>query len=118
MRSISHKSSHIKRSSYFRRLDQRYGYPPDVIVENFQQKLKAIKTLDRYSEFVKAIKMDDTIKTSEDMIKLIERSVEISDKQGYTKPRSTVVLRNPPPPINEQPRYNPQQRYYRPTQRR
>ncbi|CAF1092458.1 unnamed protein product [Adineta ricciae] len=98
------------------RLDRRYGYPPDAIVENFQQKLKAIKTLNRYSEFVKAIKMDDTIKTPEDMINLIERSVEISDKQGYTKPLSTVGVQNPPP-INERPRYNPQQRYYRPTQR-
>ncbi|CAF0983473.1 unnamed protein product [Adineta ricciae] len=100
-----------------RRLDRRYGYPPDTIVENFQQKLKAIKTLDRYSEFVKAIRMDDTIKTPKDVINLIERSVEISDKQGYTKPLSTVVLQDPPP-INERPRYNPQQRYYRPTQRR
>lgn len=98
-------------------MDRRYGYPPDAVVENFQQQLKTIKTLDRYSEFVKAIKMNDIIKTPEDMINLIKRSVEISDKQGYTRIVPAVGQQNPQP-IYERPQYNPRPRYYRPTQRR
>jgi hypothetical protein len=68
----------------FRHLDRSYGYPPNAVVEKFQQRLKAIKTLDRYSDFVQAIKMDNMIKTPEDMIGLLKQSIKISNKQGYT----------------------------------
>ncbi|CAM4815313.1 unnamed protein product [Rotaria magnacalcarata] len=60
-------------------LDRSYGYPPDNIVEKFQQRLKAIKAIDRYSEFVRAVKMNDTIKTPDAMIDFIISSVEISN---------------------------------------
>ncbi|CAF3815067.1 unnamed protein product [Rotaria magnacalcarata] len=66
-------------------LDRSYGYPPDNIVEKFQQRLKAIKAIDRYSEFVRAVKMNDTIKTPDAMIDFIISSVEISNQQGYTR---------------------------------
>ena len=68
----------------FRHLDRLYGYPPNVVVEKFQQRLKAIKNLDRYSDFIKAIKMDEKIKSPNDMINLIENSIYVSNKQGYT----------------------------------
>ncbi|UJR20458.1 hypothetical protein I4U23_023587 [Adineta vaga] len=75
-------------------LDRCYGYPPNSVVENFQQRLKAIKALYKYSEFVKAIKMDDKIQSPEDLIALILRSVEISNKQGYTNILTTADLAN------------------------
>ncbi|CAF4831673.1 unnamed protein product [Rotaria sp. Silwood1] len=66
-------------------LDAAYGYPPPVIVENFQQRLKAIKAIDKYSEFIQAIKLDNMIKSSDDVIDLIKRSIHISNEQGYTR---------------------------------
>ncbi|CAF1322709.1 unnamed protein product [Rotaria sordida] len=66
-------------------LDAAYGYPPPVIVENFQQRLKAIKVIDRYSEFIQAIRLSDKIRSSDDTIDLIKRSIQISNEQGYTR---------------------------------
>ncbi|CAF3396419.1 unnamed protein product [Rotaria socialis] len=65
-------------------LDRSYGYPPDTIVENFQERLKAIKAMNVYSDFVKAIKMDTVIKSPNDMIDLLIRSIRVSNQQGYT----------------------------------
>ncbi|CAM4972419.1 unnamed protein product [Rotaria socialis] len=39
------------------RLDRLYGYPPTVIVEKFQTRLKAIKAIDRYSVLMQAIRL-------------------------------------------------------------
>jgi len=93
-------------------LDRSYGYPPNVIIEKFQQRLKIIKNLDRYSDFVKAIKIDNMIKTPEDMINLIKRSVEISNKQGYTNILSITEQQDRK--FDERSRYNKQQQqqYY------
>lgn len=89
---------------FLRHLDRSFGYPPSDVVEKFQQRLKAIKTIDRYSEFVKTIQMNESIKAPEDMIRLIRRSVDISNQQGYTNIRSMG---------EQQDRYNQrQQRYY------
>ncbi len=79
-------------------------------MEKFQQRLKAIKTLDRYSDFVKAIKMDDVIKAPEDMINLIKRSIEISNKQGYTNIISIAEQQNRN--FDDRARYNKHQPYY------
>jgi len=94
----------------FRHLDRSYGYPPNNVVEKFQQRLKAIKTLDRYSDFVKAIKMDNVIKAPEDMINLIKRSIEISNKQGYTNILSSAEQQDRN--FDDRTRYNRQQPYY------
>lgn len=75
---------------YFRHLDRSFGYPPSAVVEKFQQRLKAIKSIERYSEFVKTIDMDNAIKAPGDMIRLIQRSVQVSNEQGYTNIRSTA----------------------------
>ncbi|CAF4997806.1 unnamed protein product [Rotaria sp. Silwood1] len=61
-----------------------YGYPPAIIVEKFQQRLKAIKAIDQYSVLIQAIRMSDKIKSSNDMIGLIKRSMHVSNQQGYT----------------------------------
>ncbi|CAM2721540.1 unnamed protein product [Rotaria socialis] len=66
------------------RLDRLYGYPPTVIVEKFQTRLKAIKAIDRYSVLMQAIRLSDTIKSPDDMIDLIKRSIHVSNQQGYT----------------------------------
>ncbi|CAF1330556.1 unnamed protein product [Rotaria sp. Silwood1] len=66
------------------RLDRLYGFPPAAIVEKFQQRLKAIKSIDRYSVLIQAIRLNATIKSPEDMVCLIKRSVDVSNQQGYT----------------------------------
>ena len=68
-----------------RQLDQAYGYPSDLVVRNFQQKLKEIKRLNVYSALMKAIKLDDEIQSGDDMVRMIRRSIDISDAQGYTQ---------------------------------
>jgi hypothetical protein len=90
-----------------RHLDRSYGYPPNAVVEKFQQRLKAIKTLDRYSDFTKAIKMDNVIKSPEDMIGLLRRSVDVSNKQGYTN--ITSIAEQQDRKFDERKRYNQQQ---------
>ncbi len=87
-----------------------YGYPPNTVVETFQQRLKAIKALDRYSDFVKAIKMDNVIKSPEDMIHLLRRSVEVSNKQGYTNIISIAEQQDRR--YDERKRYNQQQQQH------
>lgn len=92
---------------FFRHLDRSFGYPPSDVVEKFQQRLKSIKTIDRYSEFVKTIKMNQAIKAPEDMLRLIRRSIEVSNQQGYTNIRSIADQQ-------DRPRYNQrQQQSYR-----
>ena len=71
-------------ASSFRELDRLYGYPPAAVVEKFQQRLKTIKAIDRYSVFIQAIQFSDTIQSPDDMIDLIKRSIAVSDRQGYT----------------------------------
>ncbi|CAF4775500.1 unnamed protein product [Rotaria sp. Silwood1] len=66
------------------RLDRLYGFPPAAIVEKFQQRLKVIKSIDRYSVLIQAIRLNATIKSPEDMVCLIKRSVDVSNQQGYT----------------------------------
>jgi hypothetical protein len=96
---------------FCRRLDQSYGYPPNSVVEKFQQRLKAIKTFDRYSDLVKAIKLDYKIKTPEDLINLLKRSIYISNKQGYTDIISDAEAQERR--FNERAQYNKQQqRHY------
>ncbi|CAF4165813.1 unnamed protein product [Rotaria sordida] len=65
-------------------LDRLHGYPPAIIVEKFQQRLKAIKAIDRYSVLMQAIRLNDKIKSPDDMIDLIRRSIHVSNQQGYT----------------------------------
>ncbi|CAF2631359.1 unnamed protein product [Rotaria sp. Silwood2] len=91
------------------RLDQAFGYPPDAVVEKFQQRLKAIKSIDRYSQFVQAIRMSDVIKTPDDMINLITTSIKVSDQQGYTRiqPSSDGQYRR----FNRTTRYDQQSKY-------
>ncbi|CAF1105782.1 unnamed protein product [Adineta steineri] len=91
-------------------LDRLHGYPPNNIVEKFQQQLKAIKTLDKYSDFIKAIKLDNEIKSPDDMITLITRSVQISNKQGYTNILSIAEQQDRR--FDERKRYNQQQQSY------
>ena len=62
-----------------------YGYPPDHIVENFQQHVKKIKTLDRYSDLMKAIRFDHEIQSAEDMVRWMKDAITMSDKQTYTR---------------------------------
>lgn len=73
---------------FSRHLDRSFGYPPNDVVEKFQQRLKAIKNIERYSELVQAIHMENEIRAPQDMIRLIQRSVEVSNEQGYTTIRS------------------------------
>ena len=97
---------------FFRHLDRSHGYPPNHVVDKFQQRLKAIKALDRYSDFVRMIKLDEKIKTPEDMINFIQHSIQISDQQGYTKILSGGEREDRK--YDDRPRYNrPQQQYYR-----
>ncbi|CAF1484638.1 unnamed protein product [Rotaria sordida] len=91
-------------------LDRSYGYPPDIVVENFQQRLKAIKSMNQYSDFVKAIKMDTIIKSPKDMIDLLIRSIKISNKQGYTTILSTAEEQDGK--FDQQTRYIKQQQQY------
>ncbi|CAF0891214.1 unnamed protein product [Didymodactylos carnosus] len=65
-------------------LDRSYGYPPNIVVEKFQRRLKGIKTIDEYCDFIHAIKLDNIIKSPHDMCDFIKRSVKISNTQGYT----------------------------------
>ena len=88
-------------------LDKSYGYPPNGVIDKFQQRLKDIKTLDRYSQFLKEIKMNDIIKSPNDMINLIQTSVQISNKQGYTSILSTAEEQDRK--FNERTRCNKQQ---------
>lgn len=85
-KSIITYDTHIekKKTLLFRRLDQMYGYPPNAVVERFQQRLKAIKGLDRYSDFIQAIHMSEEIKSPEAMIEFFRKSIHVSNKQGYT----------------------------------
>ncbi|CAF0742839.1 unnamed protein product [Adineta steineri] len=66
------------------KLDKLHGYPPTAVVEKFQQRLKAIKAIDRYSVFMQAIRMSDKIKTPDNMFAMIKRSIRISNEQHYT----------------------------------
>ncbi|CAF0883306.1 unnamed protein product [Didymodactylos carnosus] len=66
------------------RLDKLFGYPPKIVIEKFQNRLKAIKTIDKYSDFIDAIKLNNLITCPDDMLNLIRRSIDISNKQGYT----------------------------------
>ncbi|CAF3322327.1 unnamed protein product [Rotaria sp. Silwood2] len=62
-------------------LDRAYGYPPDIIVEKFQQRLKSIKEINKYSQFVQVIKMNDVLKSPDDMlgfIKKISRNIKFT----------------------------------------
>ncbi|CAF1419958.1 unnamed protein product [Rotaria sp. Silwood1] len=65
-------------------LDRLHGHSPPIVVEKFQNRLRAIKAIDKYSIFIDAIQLTDTIKSPNDMIDLIKRSVHVSNKQGYT----------------------------------
>jgi hypothetical protein len=66
--------------------------------------------MDRYSDFIKAIKMDSTIKSPNDMIDLITRSVEISNKQGYTNILSMAQQQDRR--FDERTQYNKQQQQH------
>jgi len=77
-----------------RLLDQAFGYPPAIVIENFQQRLKAIKAIDEYSQLMEAIKLNDVIKSPDDMIDFVISSIEISNLQGYTRIPSPVGERN------------------------
>ncbi|CAF5088462.1 unnamed protein product [Rotaria sp. Silwood1] len=68
-------------------LDQAYGYPPDAVVEEFQQRLKTIKAIDQYSQLMKVIEMKN-IQSSDDTIDFLIESIQISNAQGYTRIRS------------------------------
>ncbi|CAF2405471.1 unnamed protein product [Rotaria sp. Silwood2] len=65
-------------------LDRLYGYPPTIVVEKFQQCLKAIKAIDRYNVFIQDIRLSHTIKLPNDMINLIKCSINVSNQQVYT----------------------------------
>lgn len=78
-------------SNIFRRLDALCGFPPDAVVEKFQQRLKAIKSIDRYSLLMQAIRFSDTINSSTAMINWIQSSVRLSNSQGYTRIRIGVL---------------------------
>ncbi|CAF3563852.1 unnamed protein product [Rotaria sp. Silwood1] len=65
-------------------LDRLYGHPPANVVEKFQQRLKAIKGINQYNVFIQAIRLNDKIKSPDDMIDLIKRSIRVSNQQGYT----------------------------------
>jgi len=66
--------------------------------------------MDRYSELIQAIKMDTAIKSPEDMINLFKRSVEISNKQRYTKILSAAEEQDRK--FDERKSYNKQQQQY------
>jgi hypothetical protein len=85
----------------FRLLDRSFGYPPDSVVEKFQQRLKEIKKLDRYSDFLRAIQLDNVIKSPEDMTRMIQSSIRISNQQGYTR-----ISENTDPPRRYEQRRN------------
>ena len=68
-----------------RQLDRSHGYPTDLVVKKFQHQLKEIKSLNVYSTLIKAIKLDNEIQSGDDMVRMIRRSIEISNAQGYTQ---------------------------------
>jgi hypothetical protein len=78
----------------FRRLDQAFGYPPDTMVEKFQQRLKDIKAINEYNQLMEAIRINDVIESSHDVINFLKSSVEISNLQGYTRIQSPFDERN------------------------
>lgn len=40
--------------------------------------------MNEYNNFIKAINLDPVVQSSQDMIDLLIKSIEISNKQGYT----------------------------------
>ncbi len=77
-----------------RLLDQAFGHPPDIVIENFQKRLKAMKAIDEYSQLMEAIKLNDVIKSPDDMIDFVISLIEISNLQGYTRISSPAEERN------------------------
>lgn len=71
--------------------------------------MKLIKALDRYSELVQAIKWQDKLKSPEDMLALIQRSIKISNQQGYTNILSAGDIQDRR--YDQRRQYNQQQSY-------
>jgi ubiquitin-protein ligase len=68
------------------KLDARYGFPPDNIVDSFQETIKNIKTnIVSYPQFIKYINFQDVIKSPDHMVEYIKQSKQLSKIQGYTK---------------------------------
>lgn len=67
------------------KLDARFGFPPDHVVDSFQDTIKKIKTtITSYPDFLTAINFRDIIKSPNHMIEYINRARELSKIQGYT----------------------------------
>ncbi len=66
-------------------LDARFGFPPDKIVDSFQNTIKNIKNeINFYPEFLEAINFDSIISSKSHMVEYLEQSIQISKIQGYT----------------------------------
>lgn len=66
------------------RLDSNYGLPPIQVVNNFQNIIKQIKTINNYQVLLEAISYNHVIKTPQQMTDFINKAVILSKNQGYT----------------------------------
>ena len=65
-------------------LDQRYGFPPQTIVDQFQDVIQKIHSVSNYKIFLKVVKWDRYIKNPRDLCKQLFIAKKISEIQGYT----------------------------------
>lgn len=85
-------------------LDASFGIPPSNIVSSFQTLIKKIKTLNNYVDLMAAISFNKEINSANTMRNFLDRAIEVSLSQGYTKSRSNYKK-----PSNKT--YNKKKRY-------
>jgi len=66
------------------KLDNNFGLAPDFVIQNFQQLIKNIKSINDYTTLMKAISYTD-IKDDAGVIGLLDTARKISRAQAYTK---------------------------------
>ena len=67
-------------------VDGNFGLAPENVIQNFQAKIKHIKTnIVNYSSMMQAIGYSDTIKNASEMIALLRRAIDASARSGYDK---------------------------------
>ena len=71
-------------------LDERYGYPSDTLVEEFQKEIEKIEKMASYSDFLKVVKWDTVVRGTFSLCGRFNDAKVDSDNRGYTrKPRIT-----------------------------
>lgn len=76
----------LMRETSVQDLDAMLNVPTEAFVQIVQQKIKAIKGIQKYEDLVNMIRLNGVIRTRESMISLLDTAERESFLQGYTRP--------------------------------